>query len=110
MMSTERPGTIFAAAVIGAALVICAMIGAATVLHVKNNEQTIEVKGSARKRIKSDLAVWRTSVTCQGSKLATAYHTLNTSVPRVKAYLVAKGIAENQITMSAPVFLDTELC
>jgi hypothetical protein len=33
--------------------------------------------------------------------LAEAYHSISDSVPKVKAYLVSKGISENQITISS---------
>lgn len=67
----------------------------------KKGDEAITVTGSAKKRIKSDLVLWSAGVTFQSPKLADAYSSLAADVPRVKAYLISKGIPENQITVSA---------
>jgi hypothetical protein len=59
------------------------------------------VTGSARKRIKSDLVVWSATVTYQAPKLGEAYRSLSENVPRVKQYLISKGVPENEITISS---------
>jgi hypothetical protein len=67
----------------------------------KKGDEAITVTGSAKKRIKSDLVVWSAGVTYQAPKLADAYRSLSESIPRVKQYLIGKGIAENQIQISS---------
>lgn len=67
----------------------------------KKGDEAITVTGSARKRIKSDLVTWNASVNYQASQLAEAYKSLSENIPRVKQYLMSKGIAENQITISS---------
>jgi len=64
-------------------------------------DEAITVTGAAKKRIKSDLVLWNSGVTYQAPTLADAYRQLSESVPRVKQYLVSKGIGENQITISS---------
>jgi hypothetical protein len=64
-------------------------------------DEAVTVTGSARKRIKSDLVVWSAGVSYQAPQLADAYRSLSESVPRVRQYLIGKGIAENQITISS---------
>ena len=59
------------------------------------------VTGSARKRIKSDLVVWTAAVSFQAPKLSEAYGQLSDNIPRIKQYLISKGIPENQMTISA---------
>lgn len=102
-MSTEdRNGNIFNAGfALAVALVLSSIVGAWAYTRAKNTEQTVTVTGSARKRIKSDLVVWRAAVTYQATQLSEAYGALSANVPRVKQYLVSKGIPENQITVSA---------
>lgn len=82
-------------------LVIASIIGGYSFVRGKRGDQTIVVTGSARKRIKSDMAIWRSGVSYQATSLAEAYRSLSENVPRVKAYLISKGIAENQITISS---------
>ena len=67
----------------------------------RKGDEVITVTGSARKRIKSDLVVWSAAVTYQAPTLAEAYRSLSENVPRVKQYLIGKGIAENEITISS---------
>ena len=69
--------------------------------NTKKGDEAVTVTGSARKRIKSDLVVWNAGVTYQAPQLADAYRSLSENIPRVKQYLIGKGIAENQITVSS---------
>ena len=101
-MSIERNGHIFNAGfAVAVALVLSSIVGAWAYTHAKNGEQTITVTGSARKRIKSDLVVWRAGVSYQASQLSEAYKALSDNVPKVKQYLISKGVQENQITISS---------
>jgi len=101
-MSIERNGNIFNAGfAIAVALVLSTIVGAWAYTHAKNGEQTITVTGSARKRIKSDLVVWRAGVSYQATQLSEAYKALSDNVPKVKQYLISKGVQENQITISS---------
>jgi len=69
--------------------------------NAKKGDEAVAVTGSARKRIKSDLVVWSAGVSYQAPQLADAYRSLSENIPRVKQYLISKGIAENQITVSS---------
>jgi len=82
-------------------LVLSSLIFGWFYTKTKKGDETITVTGSARKRIKSDLVVWSAAVTYQSPKLADSYRSLAESVPRVKQYLISKGIPENQITISS---------
>lgn len=91
----------FAAVALAVGLVLAALIFGCFFVQAKQGDQTITVTGSARKRIKSDLVIWKAGVSYQAPVLAEAYKSLSENVPRVKAYLVSKGIPENQITVSS---------
>lgn len=67
----------------------------------KKGDESITVTGSAKKRIKSDLIVWSASITAQSGQISDAYKQLADSIPKVKKYLIDKGIPENQITISS---------
>lgn len=101
-MSVERNGHVFNAGfAIAVALVLSSIVGAWAYTHAKKGDQAVTVTGSARKRIKSDLVIWRSGVTYQAAQLSDAYKSLSDNVPKVKQYLVSKGIPENQITISS---------
>src|SRR5258708_704845 len=89
--------------VVGAAIVFSTIIGSWAFLHVKSGDHTIVVTGSARKRIRSDLIVWRVNISQQSTQLADAYKTLSDNTSKVRGYLVSKGITESQIVSSSIV-------
>lgn len=90
-----------AAVVLAVGLVVSTLIGGWFFVKGKKGDQTITVTGSARKRITSNLVIWRSAVSYQAPVLSDAYRALSEAVPRVKAYLVSKGIPENEITISS---------
>jgi hypothetical protein len=100
-MAEGRSATLLSAVVLAVAVVIATMIGGWFFVKGKRGDQTITVTGSARKRIKSDLVIWKAGIPYEATALSEAYRSLSESVPRVKAYLVSKGIPENQITISS---------
>ncbi|MGI9166462.1 MAG: SIMPL domain-containing protein [Pyrinomonadaceae bacterium] len=101
-MTNDRLGSGLGAGVaLAIGLVIASVIGGWSFVKARRGDQSITVTGSARKRIRSDLVIWRAGVSFQAPALADAYRSLSESVPRVKAYLISKGIAENQITISS---------
>ena len=100
-MYETRSGTFMGAVVLAVGLVVATTIGGWFFVKGKRGDQTITVTGSARKRITSDLVVWRSAISYQAPTLSEAYRLLSEAVPRVKAYMVSKGIAENQITVSS---------
>lgn len=89
------------AVVLAVGLVVATTIGGWFFVKGKRGDQTITVTGSARKRITSDLVIWRSAISYQAPTLSEAYRLLSEAVPRVKAYMVSKGIAENQIIVSS---------
>lgn len=89
------------AVVLAVGLVVATTIGGWFFVKGKRGDQTITVTGSARKRITSDLVIWRSAISYQGPTLSEAYRSLSEAIPKVKAYMVSKGIAENQITVSS---------
>lgn len=82
-------------------LVLASVVLGWSYTHGKKGDEAVTVTGSARKRIKSDLVVWSAGVSSQAAKLSDAYSRLAADVPRIKEYLKSKGIAEDQMTVSA---------
>jgi hypothetical protein len=83
------------------AIVLASMIASSAFLKAKRLDQTIKVTGSAKKRIKSDLVVWRASVSAEAATLADTYAGLSRDVEKTKAFLISQGFPENQIVVSA---------
>ena len=101
-MNGERNNYWFnSGAALAIGLILSSLIFGWFYANAKKGDEAVAVTGSARKRIKSDLVVWSAGVSYQAPQLAEAYRSLSESVPRVKQYLISKGIAENQITVSS---------
>jgi len=83
------------------AIVLAAGLGSWAFVKSKRGEQTITVTGSAKRQITSDFVVWRAAVSYQAPVLSEAYRSLSEAVPKIKSYLMRKGIADNEITISA---------
>ena len=93
---TLRAGAMFALANI-----VCVAIVAYAYTRAKAEPKVINVTGSAKKAIQSDLIVWRISVSASSQEMARAYESLNVSVDKTLGYLRAKGIRELDINPSS---------
>lgn len=96
------------AAVLSAALIICAVIMALTWRANRKADQTITVTGSAKKEISSDFGVLRGTISARGQTAEAAYNELNRQKPVLLEYLASKGFPEDKITFftisSFPVY------
>jgi uncharacterized protein len=83
------------------AIVLASMVASGAFLRAKRLDQNIKITGSAKRRIKSDLMIWRTSVSAEAATLAEAYSKLSRDVGKTKTFLISQGFPENQIVISA---------
>jgi hypothetical protein len=82
-------------------LVMSSMIFGWFYSHSKKGDEAITVTGSAKRRIRSDLVVWDASVSSQSDQLSAAYQQISGNIPKIKQYLISKGITEDQMTVSS---------
>lgn len=66
-----------------------------------HRDRTIEVTGSAKRRITSDLIEWQASIGTQDTDRTAAYRALRDHVGKTLAYLKAQGIAEKELRVSS---------
>jgi hypothetical protein len=101
-MNGERNGYLFnGGAALAAGLIISSIIFGWFYSKAKKGDDAITVTGSAKRRITSDLVIWSAGVTAQSPALTDAYKQLSDSIPRIKQYLLSKGVPEEQMTISA---------
>jgi hypothetical protein len=86
-------GNFWAGLALSLAIVVSAIIASSTFLKAKRLDQMITVTGSSKRRIKSDLMIWGTSVTAEAPKLAEAYAKLTQDVSKVHGFLVQAGVS-----------------
>jgi hypothetical protein len=75
-------------------LLFSALVGSTAWLKI-HNSQFISVKGSARKNIKSDLAVWKGTFTAEAATLLDAQRALNGSREKVEHFLNMSGMTNH---------------
>jgi hypothetical protein len=100
-MNDGNSKSLLAVLAIPLAIIVAAALGSWAFVKGKRGDQTITVTGSAKRQIKSDSVIWKSAVSYQAPVLSEAYKSLSESVPKVKAYLVSKGIPDNEITISS---------
>ncbi len=82
-------------------LIISSLILGWSYKNSKKGDEAITVTGSAKKRITSDLVLWTAGVSSQAPQLADSYKQLSDNIPKIKQYLLSKGIPEDQMTVSS---------
>jgi hypothetical protein len=83
-------------------LVICTIIAASAWAVVKlSRVTTIDVRGSAKKRINSDLAQWTASVSSVKPTRVEAYQALTKDAAQVREFLKAAGLKDEAVRASA---------
>ena len=100
-MNGERNYWFNAGVALAVGLVMSSIIFGWFYSKTNKGDEAITVTGSAKKRITSDLVVWSAGVTAQSATLTDAYGQLSNSIPRIKQYLLSKGIPEDQMTVSS---------
>ena len=83
---------------IAAATIVASVILSQGFIRViKMTREQITVTGSANKQIISDYVVWQASVTVRDPDLAKGYKRLAADLDKVKKYLLAKGVPEQEL-------------
>jgi hypothetical protein len=94
------------------AVVASTAIAARSWVSVKTRRvDTIEVTGSAKRRILSDLIVWEAAIATSGTDRTEAYKALHVHVDKTIAYLKAQGLSDKEIRVGSVVtteIVDTE--
>ena len=89
------------AAILGLAFVIGLFIAGRAYKYRTTTQENITVTGSSEKDFVSDLIVWNGSFSRKSMDLKAAYAQLKSDENTIKTYLVAKGIREDEIVISA---------
>lgn len=93
----NRDNFLIPAIVIAVTLIICTIIVTSTWKSNYASNQTINVTGSAKKEITSDLGVLRGTISVQHPTAEGAYRELLSQKPALISYLKSKGFTEDKI-------------
>lgn len=95
----NRNRFVLPALIISIAAIIATIIMAIGVKNIRNNDESINTTGSAKKVIVSDLAILNGSLTVTAPSQKEAYQQLQAQKPTVISYLEGKGFAEKDIEL-----------
>jgi hypothetical protein len=70
----------------------------------KDQQRTIKVTGSARKRISSDLITWQATLEARATDRTAAYKALHEETDQAVAFLKAQGIKDDEIRPQSATF------
>ena len=75
-----------------------------SVRGLKDQQRTIKVTGSARKRISSDLITWSATLEARSADRTEAYKALHEETDKAVAFLVAQGVKAEDIRPQSATF------
>jgi hypothetical protein len=88
--------------VLSLGLIISTAIAAGSWVKIRlHKDYTIEVTGSAKRRLVSDLIEWEADITTENADRTVAYRALKDHVARTLAYLKAQGVADADVRASS---------
>ena len=98
-----------AATILGTCLIVSAALASLTFYQVHALDSTLEVTGSARKQVTSDVVKWTATFTRQASasQLKTGYSQLAGDLKQVQKFFRDNGVDEKSLTIS-PVSLEQQ--
>jgi hypothetical protein len=102
-MSERFPQLFWGMIALAAGLVAASALTAGAVSNLRRADDVIEVTGSARRPIRSDAAVWRLSVTAQGTTLQEAAAAVEAPSQRVLAFFRQNAVPDSVLTLGALV-------
>jgi len=81
--------------------VICVAILGYVYLSSKHETRTLEVKGSAKRAIVSDVITWDGTITSRDPDLVKAYDKIHGDAEKVAAFLRTAGVSDKEMTFSS---------
>lgn len=107
MSDLRRSPLLWGLVALALALVASAAVGGAALRDARRGDDELQVTGSARRPIRSDLAVWRLQVSAQAGDPSAAFAALGADAERVRAFLAASGLPDSAVVerpvMTEPV-------
>ena len=79
---------------------------AGAVIHFKEYERIVTVKGLSERELPADIVIWPIVFTEASNELGGLYASIDASTKKIKDFLVAKGIDSDEITASTPSITD----
>ena len=101
-------GWILEAAILAAGVIVMGLCLKTGIDNYVNKDRKVTVKGLAEREVNADKVTWSISTKETGNDLPALYERINVQTDKIKAFLKANGIGEQEITVNAPTVTDLE--
>lgn len=107
METTNSPRvTLWSAALIAAGLVLLGWTLRSGIVHFKDSERVVTVKGLSEQEVKADRVIWPLMYKQVGDDLTTLYNNIEKTNGTIIAFLRSNGVDEKEITIAPSQLID----
>lgn len=106
MLRNDRLGALLLGVFIFLGLSSLGYLLGTSAIRVKQYERSVTVKGLSEREYPADVVIWPIQFTAAGNDLQALYAVTEDNTARVRTFLVEHGVAEGEITASAPAVTD----
>ncbi len=106
MSTTDR--SLISSIVLALGLVVGGLFAGDGFVRAKQAERYVTVKGVAEREAKANLAIWPLRISAANNDLSLANVQLQTSVQKIKAFLIRSGVDTTQLTLQEFAVRDGE--
>ena len=95
-------------ALLAIGLIVAGWMLRSGIVHFKDSERVVSVKGLSEKEVKADRVIWPLMYKQVGDDLTTLYNTLETSNAKIVDFLKSNGITDDEITIAPAEIIDMD--
>ena len=106
MSNTDKWNSAVAGLFVCAGLMALGYLLQSAALKFKEYERTVVAKGLSEREMPADVVIWPIKFTVASDDLTGLYNSLESQGREIKAFLVTKGVKQDNITFSTPVITD----
>ena len=100
--------TVAAAAVLAVGIIVAGWLLYRGVVHFKDSDRVVSVKGLSEKEVKADRAIWPLVYKLAGNDVTSLYNTIESTNAKIVSFLLSNGIAKEEITVSPAEVIDMD--
>lgn len=97
-----------AATVLALGIVIAGWLLYRGVVHFKDSDRVVSVKGLSEKEVKADRAIWPLVYKLAGNDIVSLYKTIESTNAKIVSFLQSNGISQEEITVSPAEVVDMD--
>ncbi|MFK8053663.1 MAG: SIMPL domain-containing protein [Woeseiaceae bacterium] len=106
MSNHSRAGSLLLAIGIAVGLIGMGILLKSAAIEYKQFERTVRVKGLSEQEFPADVVIWPIQFSVADNALPAIYASINTQAEQIREFLIANGIAADEITSPAPSVVD----